>query len=328
MNLLQSLKFVQGAVASTDMNPVLTNFRIKDRKVIGFNGRIAICAPIDLDLDIVPNAKQLTKAISACNDTIVAHQMRNGKLSIQSGNISSVIDCDDPKNYPAIENYGMFYSLENQNLVAGLRSVHPFVSKDDNKPWANGVLLKGQSLYATNSIVMIQGWLGNKFEGEFIIPEPTVKELIRIGEEPVNIQSQKGRLTFHYKNGAWLSTQVYDLEWPKIDTLISEVHVSKTKLWNQAGDEKFFDLMKKIKPFCGDFQKVYFFEDTISSVSKEHSGAAGTQITTLQSWRGIYNINSILQLEGIAEKIWFGSYPKPIPFQGKTCRGAILSILQ
>ena len=54
--MLAALKFVQGAVARRDFVPALTHFYIADGFVKGYNGRIAICAPIDVDLVATPKA--------------------------------------------------------------------------------------------------------------------------------------------------------------------------------------------------------------------------------------------------------------------------------
>ena len=99
--MLSSLKFVQGAVAKKDFVPALNHFRIEGGRVKGYNGMIALCGPIDLDLSITPKALEFTKAIQACTDTISLHITPAGRLSIKSGRFKAFVDCLD-EAFPAL----------------------------------------------------------------------------------------------------------------------------------------------------------------------------------------------------------------------------------
>ena len=56
--MLKELKFVQGAVSSKDFIPALTHFRIENGTVRSFNGLLALCSPIALDIDCTPKASR------------------------------------------------------------------------------------------------------------------------------------------------------------------------------------------------------------------------------------------------------------------------------
>ena len=56
MELLAALKFVAGAVAKSDYLPALQHVAIGGGCVVSFNGTVALCAPITLDLAACPRA--------------------------------------------------------------------------------------------------------------------------------------------------------------------------------------------------------------------------------------------------------------------------------
>src|SRR5690606_31461165 len=104
--MLDALKFVQGAVARRDFVPALTHFQIRDGYIRGFNGKIALCAPIDLDLDATPKAAPFIKAIEACRDTVELSLTPNGRLAIRSGSFKAYIDCLEGEEFPNVEPEG------------------------------------------------------------------------------------------------------------------------------------------------------------------------------------------------------------------------------
>ena len=67
--MLDELKFVQGSVSRKGFIPELTHFNIKDGMVRGYNGTLALCTPIPFDIDCVPKAEPLIKAIQNCVET-------------------------------------------------------------------------------------------------------------------------------------------------------------------------------------------------------------------------------------------------------------------
>ena len=89
--MLKELKFVQGAVAKKDFVPAMTHFRIGDT-VRSFNGNMAICSPIALDLECTPKAETLVRAISNCQEEVVLSMTAKGRLKVHSGSFNAYIE--------------------------------------------------------------------------------------------------------------------------------------------------------------------------------------------------------------------------------------------
>lgn len=319
--MLSALKFVQGAVAKKDFVPALTHFRIKDHKVMGFNGNLAIGSPIPCDLDISPNAAQLTRALQACEETISLHMNRKGKLVVQSGNFQTLVDCDDPVNFPQINLEGNMVFLDD-GLLPALKLMEPFISTDNSRPWACGALFNGDSIYATNNIILIQYWLGYLFPCRVNLPAGAVRELVRIGVSPDRLQITDSRLIFHYPDKRWLATQLLESNWPvNIEAALAQrdfhaLHPIPDGLWTS---------LEQLAPFADDIGRCYLHGNHVATMPEaEIAGAAVAQ----DCWPGgIYNINQLLNLKDIVTGFGWNHYPASVPFAGKRCRGIIAGII-
>lgn len=317
--MLQALKFVQGAVAKKDFVPALTHFRIANGHVRGFNGQLAISSPINLDLNASPRAIPFVKAIDACTETINLHIAANGKLVVRSGKFKANIDCDSAENFPDVRPAGKMVKL-NESLIPALNALEPFIAEDASRPWACGVLFDGPTAFATNNIVLMEYWLGFDFPGRINIPGSAVREILRVKSNPTHLQLSDTRLTFHYEDGRWISTGLYEIQWPDTKDLLDRFLTSGAV----AMGAEFWEALEQIAPFVDDQQRVYFFGDNISTGTDPE--LEGTSIATPCPASGIYNIKQLLALKGAFNVIGFDSYPAPVPFFGNNTRGIIVGM--
>jgi hypothetical protein len=316
--MLADLKFVQGAVAVKDYQPALTHFNIRDGRVLGFNGTIALSSPIHLDITATPQAKPFVKAIERCKDeTTVIHLTPAGKLALKSGGFKAYVDCTDETDIlDGIRPEGDEVQVAD-NFVACLKYLAPFIGTDASRPWATGVLLRGYSAYATNNIVVAEYWLGQGMP-EINLPSAAIAELIRIKEEPIKILMSENSVTFFFAKDRWMRTQILGLDWPDVSPLLER----DSNLVPFPAD--FFEAVETITPFVKEEGRIYFREGYISTSPEEGEGAS-IEIEGLPS-KGAFHHKHLLSLNGVAEKIDFTHHPQPCPFQGSKLRGIILGM--
>ena len=314
--MLSSLKFVQGAIAKKDYVPALTHFHIGDGFVRGYNGRIALCGPINLDLNVNPLAVPFVKAIEACTKTITLSRSSNGKLYIKSGSFKAFINCSE-EEYPDIEPSGTIIPIT-QPIIAPLKILEPFIAKDASRPWARGILFRGQSVYATNNIVLIEIWTGYNFPVEVIVPHAAVVELIRIKEEPEAIQVCSNSITFHFEGKRWLKAQLQTDTWPDV-TKILEQESNQSPL-----PEEIFTALETIKPFVEDTGRAYLVDGRVSTSAESAEGASVEVDGAVGP--ACFNLQQLMALRGIAKTIDFSSYPAACIFYGNKLRGALIGI--
>ena len=315
--MLDSLKFVQGAVAKRTSVPELTHFRIKDGRVKGYNGRLALCAPIPLNIDVVPKAVPFYRAIQTCKDTVQLNLTPSGRISVRSKKFRAYVECLEDEAFPDVEPEGEFVEIDG-HLLDSLKTLEPFIADDASRQWARGILFRGASAYATNNIVLIEKWLGYNFPHPINIPKDAVQEILRINEEPVRLQVTERNITFHYSNDRWLKSQNYDLAWPDLSKILdNESTPVKLSKW-------FFERLPDLLPFLDKLERVYLIENGLTTSLDDEIGAKVT-VKGVQE-KGCYNYHQLLLLEPVLEKIDFSRYPKPALFFGDKLRGAIIGI--
>lgn len=314
--MLDSLRFVQGAVAKKDFVPALTHFRIEGGTIRGFNGMMGLCCPIDLDLDCSPKAVQFVKAVQTCKDTIQLHMTPAGRLSVKSGKFKALVDCIQD-SFPEVVPEGQELPLDG-GLLKVLKLLAPFIADDASRPWARGILLRGQSAFATNNIVLIERWLGYTFPVEINIPKSAVTELIRIGEEPESLQVTENSVTFHFAGKRWLRTQTYSTQWPDLSRILDrQANPSPIPdgLWDAAVD---------LLPFVDELGRLFL---TPGQVTTGHGDGAGAAIDVpgIQA-EGCFNAQQVILLKGVAKTLDLGGYPGPCAFFGDQIRGALIGM--
>jgi DNA polymerase III sliding clamp (beta) subunit (PCNA family) len=315
--MLDDLKFVQGAVAKKDFVPSLTHFVIENGLVRGFNGVLALCSSLPLDITCKPKAEPLIRAIGNCTDSVQLSLTPGGKLSIRSGKFKALVECVDGDT-PHCMPEGDRIEVNGEALLRGLKAMAPFIGNDASRPWSNGVLLKGFSAFATNNVTLVEYWLGTEFPRVVNLPRAAVKEMLRIGEAPTHAQLAENSITFHYPNNRWLRTQLYATDWPNLEAVLSQA--SK----QEPMPEGFFDGLATIKPFVDKIGSVYFLGGSICTHANDADGTT-FDVPGLQD-SGLFQIDMLQKLDGVATSIDWTAYPKPCMFVGENLRGAIVGM--
>lgn len=319
--MLEQLKFVKGAVGKKDLVPALTHFLIQDGRITGYNGKMSLSSPIALDVDCCPKAVPLVRAIEACTDTAQLHMTPAGKLSIRSGSFRAHVDTVSSDDFPLVVPEGIPVVIDGQ-LLPALKTLYAFTSEDASRPWAAGVLLDGQSAYATNNVVFAEAWLGYHFPYRVNVPRATVKEMIRIGEEPVGLQLSAASITFHYEGERWLHSRLASNDWPDIQRLLSVIPPHRNQV--QEVPPGLWEALETLAPFVDDLNQLFFNGVAVSTAPEE-----GTSVdVALLPQAGRYNHKMLSLLAGVAERIGFDHYPAPVPWFGGYMRGLFMGMRQ
>lgn len=316
-DLLQSLKFVKGSVASKEFIEGLTHFKIEDGFVRGFNGTFALCAPVDTDLNCTPHALDLVKAIEKCEDAVQMTMLPNGKLNIKSGKFKVNINTLD-KLTPHVVPEGEQFVINGHVFMQALNSLKPFISTDASRPWSCGVLVTPTSAYATNNVTAAEYWLGNGFPHNFVLPSQAVRELLKIKEDPIGCTLSDTSVTFHFEGDRWLRTQLLQAEeWPNLSKIIDGEFNYKVV------DSTLFDALDSIKPFADKNANAYIENGTVRTHFDESEGASYN--INDSSIQGVWRIEILQSLKGVAEQIHFG-YPGKSSFIAQNLRGVFMGI--
>ena len=313
--MLDSLKFVQGAIKKTTLTQELEHYAIKDGRITGYNGHLALSSPIDLDLNVYPKAAIFSKAIQACSDEAALSVTKAGRLSIRSGKFRVFVECMEELTFLA-KPEGDRYDVPD-NLLSDLEILHPFIAEDASRPWAMGILIQDGCYYVTNNILCVQKWVGHDLPA-INIPRFAVQELLRVKETPLHLYTDLNSITFVYKNDRWLRTQMYDTSWP-IERVKALLEGSSEPVPLPDGLE---DALNLLYPFLPEKASPVFFEDGGIASSREAEEGVHLEFAGLPSGP-IFNIHQLQLICRVAETVDWSLYPKPCLFFGDRLRGAV-----
>lgn len=317
--MLKELKFVHGAVASKDYVPALNHFRIADGRAEGYNGTLALSTPIALDFKAMPKATAFVKAIERLPEgkEVAMYLTKTGKLSVKAGNFLVHVDCWPDDDAPRVAPAGEIYPLPG-GMLPVMTKLAPIMGIDASRPWACGILFRGQSAFATNNIIVLEHWLPVVFPSPINLPAQAIKEMLRIGEEPVSMQPEAGAITFHYANGAWLRTSLLATDWPDLARVLDQgctpvpVH------------PEFFDAVRRLDAFIEKAGRLYLRGDIVATSPHDGEGALAELVGL--NLEGCYHLAQMARLEGLADTIDLSRYPAPALFFGGMLRGAIVGM--
>lgn len=314
--MLSSLKFVMGGVSRKDMVPEMKHFAIEGGFVRSYNGTLALCSPIPFDINCFPKADVLFKAIANCEETVQLSMTPAGKLRIISGGFKALVSCIE-ESHVHVEPSGERAEVNGDILLKAFKVLEDFIGDDASRPWANGVLISGQSAFATCNVVLAEYWLGFGLPHVVNIPAQAIREVIRINEPPTHLQMDSNSITFHYADGCWIRTQLFSTEWPDLSRVLNQAS-NPTPI-----DERIFDALNKLKSFVDKTDKVIFTVGAVSTTvdDKEEGGHVDLPGSMMQ---GAYTRRMLMMLKGVAKEVDFSTYPQPCMFFGDGVRGAIL----
>jgi hypothetical protein len=319
--MLDALRFVASAVAKKDFVPELTHFKIEAGRVTGFNGQIALSSPIDVDMDIRPQARQLIDAIRACAGVISLSMTPAGRLTVRDEKFRAHINC-------LAEDHGHFVLPQGEvvelgeNFLPGLKALAPVMGIDASRPWSMGIRVGPQSMLATNNVMLAEYWHGDPFPLDVVIPAAAVTELLRIDEVPQRAQLTDSSISFWFKGERWMRTQLLlGGAWPveRLNEIMGLEAKDQQPLPTNLGEQ-----VEVLKAFLGDRSTVFVTTDSLATSPAEGEGAAVSVelpgVTEMQA----YHHKQLTLLAQVAKTIDWSNYPQPCMFRGDRLRGAII----
>lgn len=315
MSIATALKFAQGAVSKKDFVPALSHFQIAGGRVTGYDGKLSLSAPIALDLECCPKAIPFVKAVEACTDTAQLAMTASGKLTIRSGKFRAHVECLPLETFPVVGPEGVHVAIDGQ-LMPALKALYDFTAEDASRPWAAGVLLDGASAFATNNVILVEAWLGYHFPYRVNLPRFTIREMLRIGEEPVGMQLTADSVTFHYSEDRWLRSQLNSIEWPDIRGMLDNIPLKPDDV--PVVPDGLWEALDTLAPFVSDMGQLYIGPDVVRTATED---GASVEVPGMPVCS--YNHKMLAMLAGVAQRAAFASWPNPTAFYGERLRGLI-----
>ena len=320
--MIEAIKTVKNALQKNGDLPELIHFYIKDGHILAYNGVTAISAPIDVKFNAAPAGQLFFKAIAKCNNDDFTMKKVSDHILITSGKLKVKVPCipdSDLATLPTLDTGGVVLDLPNgYPLLDILETMTQFVSDDKSKPFANGIMFKGYSCFATDNIVLAEYYSGVFFPKTMNLPAEAIREILRIGKSPVEIIATESTVRFVFDDGSWVMSKLIVHPFPEMENLLNKFDYSN----NSELDQCVFDDVLKISDFTDDLNVITFEDNEIKSrdaiIETKQKGMTGR-----------YSAKRFLQLKGVARYMNFNNYPNPATFtNGKNVRGVIVGMTQ
>ena len=316
--MLNTLRFVRGAVSTKDLVPVLTSFHLYGDRMQGTNGRITVDAPCSTKItDFTVNANRFLSAVDACEGEPIISITKGDKLSVKKGSFKALIPLVDHSSFPKI---GPDKTVKlGTELLSTLRLLRSFIGEDASRPWACGVLIKSDFIYATNNIVLCRTPFSWKHK-EAVLPSFAIDELLRINQEPVGVGFSDNSITFKYEDGSWLKSTLFHNEWPDVESMLSKIKVT-TKV-----PEDLESNIRKVIPFCPDpkYPVIKIKGNRISTLEGEMSAEVGK--CGPDDLESNFRAEPLLSVVAVATKWDLSVYPKPCPWKSDQIEGVLVGV--
>jgi hypothetical protein len=321
--MLETLRFVRGAVATKDLIPVLRHFRISGGRIQGQNGRVCIDAPwTGPDMDEVVDAVKFLRAVDACGGEPKI-SIKDSWLTISRGKFRARLATLLTSDYPTVEDRQDWpYAVSvGEKTMAALRLLQPFIATDASRPWACSILISGGRAYATNNAVLAVVDMPWWEAQDVVLPDFLVDELLRIGEAPRDLAWSDSALCAHYADGSWLWSKRIEGAWP------GTLHQLSAKLdaveeWHDVPQD-LREALAQLRPFFPDakWPIVRTGEAGVSTNDGESSAAISVGALPEAAFR-----MESLDLVATVAKQWNLS-ESPVPWRAEGVAGLLTKVI-
>lgn len=316
--LLDAVKFV--AAAQSDTGPLYARHVVLWQGwVYAFDGVVGMGTRVAEHLGVAAHTATLIAALQRAKTGPLALTVQEPHLIVSAGRLRVPVPCVDLQSMPWMEPDPPSVPLTPAFRDA-LALVAPIASTAALRVALACVLVRAGSVVGTDGSFILEAWHGADTP-RLCLPKETCAALLKASKPLVSLGHSPGRCTFYFDDGSWLRSQLYDDQYPDVDTILNRP--------NQAVPvpEGFFDAVAAVAPFVGESNALVIspFGVSVDIVAADNKLGASYEYNGVN---GNYKFNAkyLTAIAAYAKEIDFGSGDsphKPLAFYGANLRGLI-----
>lgn len=311
LKLIEALKFA--AVAAKESDGKQNFVSIKDKWLMSSNDTFAMGMPVTVDIELCPHIEQFQAALSQCGQQYQLVQIDVRAVSIKSGKFHAVVPAL-PNDDMTLITPDMPCATINDSLRDAFAACLRVMGKGD-KLYNQCVLLRANSMVATDGKIAIEYWHGIDLPGPLLIPKKTVETLAKLGKLLVGFGFSERSVTFWFDDNSFLKTQRCEGSFPDIDRLFLGTSGTMVPIWPE-----FYVGLKAIEAFIqGDF--ICFHSEYLATDMTMKKGA-NYRIEGMPAGYG-FSAHYWRCIEPFVSYIGLGNPAQPMIFMGDKVRGLI-----
>ncbi len=232
--------------------------RIVNGYLVTFNGTIAVGHPVEEELTVCPHIPTLIAAINKAGKTLALAQNDKGHLQVNGEHIRAIVPCLKPEFMPPVMP-DMQIAVVDDNIKEGFKALLSLCGDDGEKAFEYSILLRANSMVATNGNVMFEYWHGIDLPPGLGIMRAGAKAVAAVPEKLVGFGwNGRSTVTFWFDGGGFIQTALANGEWPDVDSVLN-ANADPQDL--HAG---FFDGIEAVTSFSKD-GAIHFDTDKVRS---------------------------------------------------------------
>jgi hypothetical protein len=216
--LLEALKFLSVVTKEVGLSNE-THIILANKTASAFNGVLSAGVAIKEELFTCPHNYLMQKALSKCTANFSITQSNQSQLSIKSDKFKAIIPCLDVTllqtsipDQPIAE--------INDSFKEGLSIVGILANENAQSVVAASILMNGNTLIATDRLVIIEYWHGIDLPPGLALPKALIAALGKCQKKLTKFGFSKHSVTFWFEDNSWIKTQLYPSEWPNVSSIL------------------------------------------------------------------------------------------------------------
>ena len=321
------IKWINDALATKDIGPAMTHYRIMNKEICATNGRITAAHPWPDDNEFLVSGVEFEKILARMEgqeDDPKFTTISDDRINIRSGRFHGTIYTlpIDSWDYPGVEE-AKWLPIP-VTLIDVLKTLRAFISDNPSQMWAGCVALENDNCYATNNIA-VAGAACPVGAIEALLPSFAIDFIMKRLDNLESWAWTENYVAFrwHLPDGtfAWMRSQLVIGRFPeKAAAMVREAYDSNP---TQEITEQFREVFNDVAGLAEDTIKI--FSNRIESKFKKSviEGTIECEIPEEKEysiWGARFLVPVIAQATHWSPSVW----PKPAPFRGEHVAGFIV----
>lgn len=296
--------------------------RVSGGFAVAFDGTVAAGFPVEEDLTVCPQADKLDAALKKCGVNLTIAVLPSGNLSVKGDGLRAVVPClADASVMPPVWPDPPIAVITDE-LKEGFRVLQKLAKEKAERLVDSCLLLQARSMVATDGYILLEYWHGIDLPPGLLVPKSFAEAVIKQTVPLTGFGYGPRSVTFHYENGAWIRTQLFDAAYPDY-TKITDV--PSYPIPTPAG---LFDAIERVAPFS-DSNSVLLWNGRVTTNREDEKGAqADVEGLEIRGHNGVpfaaFDPNLLKKVKPFCETIDFNTYSDKAYFFGGMVRGAIM----
>jgi hypothetical protein len=267
LSLVKALAFAEGILKS-DRSFKEQHCYIGRGMLVAYDGTLAAGHPITEDIEAMPHAGKLLKALERADETVSVTLNDTKRLSVKAGKFRAVIPCLDIGQFYCPQQDAPIAAIDDR-LREGFKAISHIVKDTADQVILASVLVMANSMYTTDRAIGLQFWHGIDLP-YMVIPKAAANAILKTDKKLVKFGYSGHSATFWFEDQSWIRTHLFADKWPNIENhfvgMDNAIPVPPS----------FFAAVRAVKPFgeaLGTSVPVYFQDEAISSHDALSEGA-------------------------------------------------------